>query len=275
MANHHGDFVWYELMTTDPDGARAFYQSVVGWTIDAAPSGPIDYRMIAATEGSVGGLLPLTPEMTAKGARPAWLGYVEVHDLDKAVASVKQGGGRVHLAAREIPGAGRIALVADPQGAALYLIESTPPAGSPAAESHAFSHDRPRVGHCAWNELATSDPAAAFHFYGPRFGWVKDGEMDMGELGKYQFLRHVGRAPDGSPMGHGVFGAIMPKPPQLPVSAWTYYFRVADIDVAATQIAANGGQLLRGPDEIPGGDFSINAVDPQGAAFALVGSRRK
>jgi len=127
------------------------------------------------------------------------------------------------------------------------------------------------MGHCAWNELATDDPESAKHFYGQRFGWVKDGEMDMGPLGKYEFLRHAGRAPDGSPMGAGMLGAVMPKMPGMPVSAWTYYFRIADIDAAAAHITANGGTVLQEPTEIPGGDFSLTATDPLGATFGLVG----
>jgi predicted enzyme related to lactoylglutathione lyase len=54
---------------------------------------------------------------------------------------------------------------------------------------------------------------------------------------------------------------------------WAYYFRVADIDKAVEYINANGGQILQEPTEIPGGEFSINAMDPQGAAFGLVGPR--
>lgn len=82
-------------------------------------------------------------------------------------------------------------------------------------------------------------------------------------MGKYLFLRH----------GTGMIGAIMPKMPQMPVSAWTYYFRVAHIDVAAKAITANGGTVLIDPTQIPGGDYSMNAADPQGATFALVGAR--
>ena len=59
--------------------------------------------------------------------------------------------------------------------------------------------DTPRVGHCAWNELTTSDQPAAWHFYGQRFGWVKDGAMPMGEMGDYEFIRH----------GEHMLGAIM------------------------------------------------------------------
>ena len=262
MANKHGDFIWYELMTTDADAARQFYQTVVGWTIEARASGPIDYRMVTASEGNVAGILPLTPDMTAAGARPAWLGYVAVDDVDAMVGSIKDGGGTVHMGPHEIPGVGRFALISDPQGATTYVMKPTPPADNADATSTAFSYDRPRDGHCAWNELYTTDPEAALHFYGQRFGWVKDGEMDMGGFGTYHFIRH------GS-----MIGAVMPKPPHVPVSGWNHYFRVPDIDAAAAAVGANGGQVLHGPIEIPGGDYSMNAMDPQGAMFALVGKR--
>lgn len=273
MANHQGDFIWYELMTTDADGARTFYEAVVGWHIEAEPSGAMDYRMIATENGSVAGLMPLTTEMQAGGAKPAWLGYVAVDDVDAMAKSFADGGGAVLLQPWDIANIGRVALITDPQGAPLYIMKPTPPADNPDMESLSFSYDKPRAGHCAWNELATSDPAAALHFYGQRFGWVKDGEMDMGPMGKYEFLRRAGDVPEGSM--HGMIGAVMPKMPQMPVSMWTYYFRVPDIDTAVAAITANGGNIVQQPIEIPGGDFSMVGVDPQGAAFALVGSRRK
>lgn len=270
MTNHHGDYIWYELMTPDAKASEAFYGPMLGWRF----GGGDDYREIHGSEGGVGGMLQLTPEMTGGGARPCWIGYILVDDVDTMVASVTDGGGSIYMPARDMPGIGRFAMVADPQGAAFYVMKPTPPTDNPDMASNAFSYDRPRIGHCAWNELATSDPAAALHFYGQRFGWVKDGEMDMGPMGKYEFLRHTGRAPDGSPPGHGMLGAVMPKMPQVPVSAWTHYFRVADIDAAVAHIRANGGKVIHGPVEIPGGDFSMNAIDPQNAFFGLVGSRK-
>lgn len=262
MPNKHGDWIWYELMTPDADAARAFYEPVVGWRIEAAPSGPIDYRMIAASEGNVAGVLPLSGEMIAGGARPGWLGYLAVDDVDRTAAAAERAGGRTVMPARDMDGVGRIAMLADPQGAPFYVMKPTPPADAPDMTSHAFAAERPMMGHCAWNELATTDPAGGRHFYEGLFGWAKDGEMDMGPMGKYEFMRHG-----------AVIGAIMPKPPQMPAPSWTFYFRVPDVDAAAATVRAMGGQVAHGPSEVPGNDFIVIGVDPQGATFALVGGR--
>lgn len=88
--------------------------------------------------------------------------------------------------------------------------------------------------------------------------------MDMGAMGSYRFLQ----------LGDIGIGAVMPRMPQMPVSAWTYYIGVDDIDRALAAVAAEGGQLFSGPHEIPGGEFSATGLDPQGAAFGLVGPRR-
>ena len=261
MPNKHGDFIWYELMTPDRQGAEAFYGSVVGWRF----SGADDYRHIEASEGMVGGILQLLPEMIAGGAHPAWLGYVLVDDVDVTVEAIIADGGQVHMPARDLEDVGRFAMVADPQGVAFYLMKPKPPVGQEAVENHAFSYDRPRIGHCAWNELSTTDTEAAKAFYGKHFGWKVDGGMDMGELGKYEFW--------GPTDGRGMLGAVMPKMPEMPVSAWSYYFRVPDIDAAVAIIKEKGGSIIQEPIEIPGGDFSMVGIDPQGAAFALVGAR--
>src|SRR3546814_15633668 len=93
MTNHHGDFIWYELITPDPDGAKAFYDAVAGWDIEPQPSGEMDYRMIRVDGGNAGGVTRLTEDMAAHGARPTWLGYVGVDDVDAAAASVEKDGG--------------------------------------------------------------------------------------------------------------------------------------------------------------------------------------
>lgn len=263
MPNKHGDFIWYELMTNDRAGAELFYGNVVGWRF----SSDEHYRHIEASEGMVGGLLPLTPEMIAGGAQPAWIGYLAVDDVDASVRSITAAGGKVYLPARDMEGVGRMAMVADSQGAPFYVMRPEPPADRPDETSNAFAADRPRTGHCAWNELATTDPEAAKTFYRDQFGWLQDGDLDMGPMGKYQFLWDGGR--------RFMLGAVMPKMPQQAASGWTFYFRVPDIDEAAQDIREQGGTLFQDPIEIPGGEYSLNASDLQGVAFGLVGPRKE
>jgi len=260
MANKHGDFVWYELLTPDADAAQRFYGEVVGWQIARGDLSGLDYRVLSAQAAEsdashqIGGIMPLTPAMIDGGARAIWLGYIEVDDVDQAVTRLQNAGGRVLMAAADLPGVGRIALVADPQGALFYLMHSLD-----AQDSLAFAHDLPRPGHCAWNELTTPDAKASLAFYNAQFGWVKDGQMDQGPNGTYEFLRH----------GYGL-GALNPSPDAAPAQ-WTYYFRVADFDTAVERIGAGGGQIGMGPVTIPDGDRILHAVDPQGARFALIG----
>src|SRR3546814_3265086 len=91
--NKASNFIWYELMTSDPAGAARFYGAVVGWTIAATrdpAAGDVDYRMIGRGDGgNAGGVLALNADMLAGGARPAWMGYLEVADVDKAVAAIR------------------------------------------------------------------------------------------------------------------------------------------------------------------------------------------
>ncbi|MGE4429203.1 MAG: VOC family protein [Sphingobium sp.] len=257
MANKPGDFIWYELMTGDADAAQRFYGAILGWTFDGNYPADVDYRIISAGDHGVGGILPISPDMAAQGARPIWVGYILVEDVESAASSITAAGGAMLMPAKDVPQAGRIAMMSDPQGIPFYIIR---PAGE--GDSLAFAYDKPRAGHCAWNELITPDPASALSFYTTQFGWEKDGEMDMGPMGQYEFLRH------GS-----VIGALMPKSPEMPHGGWNHYFRVADVDEAVRIVGEEGGTVLFGPQEVPGGDWVIQGLDPQGAAFALVGSR--
>jgi uncharacterized protein len=262
MANKHGDFIWYELMTNDADAAQDFYGALLGWTFVGSGQEGMDYRIFSAGDNGVGGFFALTPEMEQGGAKPCWTGYINVEDVDRMAQAITSANGSVHMEPQSVPGVGRFAFVADPQGALFYIMNPEPPADDPDRSSNSFAATEPMVGHCAWNELATSDPEAGMNFYHDLFGWAKDGEMDMGAMGKYEFLRH-----------DFMIGAMMPKMPQMPVSAWSYYFRVANIDDAILAINANGGKVIHGPNEIPGGDFSMTGVDPQGAVFSLVGAK--
>jgi predicted enzyme related to lactoylglutathione lyase len=258
-----GDFIWYELLTGDIGGAKRFYDAVVGWNVQERSDFPNDYRMIGRSDGKfAGGAMQLTDEMKQHGGRPIWLGYILVPDVDASVAAIERDGGRAMMPAFDIPGVGRVAMVTDPSGAPFYIMKPLPPEGDPNAKSDVFSVDQPQ--RVRWNELSTTDQDGAVDFYRRHFGWTQEGSMPMGEMGDYRFIQ-----------ANGVnIGAIMRKPPQLPVSLWTYYIGVDDIDRTAEAIKAGGGQILNGPMEIPGGEFALNGLDPQGAAFGLVGPRK-
>jgi len=261
MPNQHGDFIWYELLTDDADAAQAFYADVFGWTARGAGQPGMDYRLFEARDGEVGGLMPISDEMKAGGARPVWLGYIAVDDVDASVASITAAGGKAQMPAMDIPDVGRLAMMSDPQGAPFYVMR-----GASDRTSQAFAYNEPRLGHCAWNELATTDRAAAIRFYAAQFGWQKDSEMDMGPAGAYELLRRR--------QGPGMFAGVMTKPPEIPMATWTYYFRVTDVDTAVSRTKAQGGRIIAEPSEIPGGEFAATAVDPQGAMFAFLGPRR-
>jgi predicted enzyme related to lactoylglutathione lyase len=254
-----GGFIWYELMTPDPEGAKAFYDAVVGWTFGEATPEYNGYRMIGRSDGGfAGGVLPLNDEMQQQGARPTWLGYIHVADVDEAIAAIEAAGGKTFMAATDIPNVGRIAMVADPQGAPFYIMKPAPPATDPNAQSDVFSpNSEQRVG---WNELNTTDPAGARNFYGEQFGWGTDEFMDMGEMGEYRFLEQGGTR-------IGALCGVMPGgSPQ-----WRYYIRVPSISKAKAAAEAKGGTIHMGPHQVPTGDYIIIGTDPQGAEFALVG----
>jgi uncharacterized protein len=265
MTNRHGDFIWYELLTTDADAAGDFYGKVVGWTSIVSGQPGMDYRFFSSGDGSdmkdgVGGYMAITEEMAVGGALPAWVGCIRVDDVDASTQSITDAGGSLLMPAMDLDGVGRMAMVADPQGAPFYVMK-----GASDDVSHSFAATEPKVGHCAWNELATTDPEAATGFYASKFGWAKDSEMDMGPMGTYHMMAASG--------ARFMIGGIMRKVPEDPQSHWLYYFRVEDIDAAAERITTHGGRIHIPAMEIPGGDYSLAAADPDGAYFGLVGLR--
>ena len=266
MPSDRGAFIWYELMTPDATAAKAFYDAVIGWTIDGKNSGPdsaMDYRMIVRSDGGfAGGMLAMTPDMIASGAKPGWYGYVHVPNVDDAVQHLVEAGGAVYMPPHDLEGVGRFAMVADPQGAVLYLMKPTPPAENPDAQSDVFSVDQPQ--HVRWNELWSSDPEAAVALYGQLFGWTQHGDMDMGPMGKYRFIQHDGVG----------IGAIGTASADRPGSRWDFYIGVDDVDRAVQAVSDNGGTMAGPVDPIPGGHFSAHAIDSQGVRFGFVGPRK-
>jgi len=261
MVNQHGHWIWYELLTSDADAAQGFYGKVVGWTaapaeISGAPN-PMDYRILTATDGENAGGLMTLPDGAPMS--PAWRGYIGVDDVDAAVAAVESEGGRVLMPAMDVPGVGRMALLADPQGITFYVMKG-------AVDQASTAYGRRAMGHCSWNELIVPDDAAALGLYERVFGIVKVGALSMGDMGEYSFLKHPG--------ADEAYGALMRQQPDQPAAGWRFYFRVPDIEIAAETVRSEGGRIVMGPMEVPGGEWVLSAIDPQGAAFGLVAPAR-
>jgi len=248
-----GRFVWHELMTPDPDAAKTFYGKVVGWKTSEMEGAPMKYSFWLAgdtPDTMIGGLMELTKEASDMGAPPAWLAYIEVPDADAAVEHTVKSGGKVILPAQTMEGAGRFAILQDPQGVTFAVITSAKPLGP---------ENDPAPREFSWHELTTTDLPAAIDFYQQLFGWEKKSEFDMGDMGLYYMF---GR-------DRFTYGGMMKKPAEAPGVYWLHYARVDSADAAAERAKEAGGNIIVGPMEVPGGDRIAVIVDPQGATFAV------
>jgi predicted enzyme related to lactoylglutathione lyase len=255
MADSHGRFVWYELMTTDMEAAKAFYAEIVGWGTQDASMPGMAYTLFTAGGASVSGLMGLSEYARKSGLRPGWLGYVGVSDVDATADRIKELGGAVHVPPTDIPNISRFSVAADPQMATIALFkwleggQQQPPA-----------LDAP--GGVGWHELLAADWERAWPFYRDLFGWQK-AQADTIAMGTYQRFSAGGET----------IGGMATKPVTEPVPFWLYYFNVGDIDVAMRRVRAGRGEILNGPIEVSGGKWVVQCTDPQGAIFALVGKR--
>jgi predicted enzyme related to lactoylglutathione lyase len=251
MANtSNGNFVWYEHLTKDASAAISFYTDVVGWKTQPFGDGG-DYVMWVGSEGPLGGVMALTDEATKMGARPCWMGHVQVEDVDATAALTKKLGGKVYKEPADIPTVGRFAILADPQGASLSVFK---PSGAMTL------HDASKQGEFCWRELMTSDSAAAFAFYSELFGWKILNEMDMGPIGTYRVFG----------VGETQLGGMMTTPKGAPMPPmWLYYTGTSDLDPAIERATKRGATIMNGPMDVPGGGRIAQLMDPQGAPFAL------
>lgn len=258
MSDTHGKFIWHELMTPDTDASGRFYGFVVGWTTAPFENAAMPYTIFEINGRGVGGMMELTEEFTKDGIPPNWTGYVAVDNVDDSARKIEAEGGKIMRQPEDIPEVGRFAVVADPFGAVLCIMTPLPMDNQPPEAAP----DAP--GHVGWCELFTDDVDRASAFYQNVFGWTKDHDFDMGEMGPYRIFAYNGKA----------IGGMMKRLPQVPVCHWGYYFNVDSIDEAVTRVSTGGGKVINGPMEVPGGSWIVNCMDPQDAYFSLVAPRK-
>ncbi len=255
---HHGSPCWYELSTAPGKLVEAgkFYSKVLGWKFKDAGMEGFTYHLASSDGDMVAGAMDMPGD--TPGMSPFWMLYFAVDDADKAVAQMVKAGASVHRPVMPIPGTGRFAILADPQGAGFGILEP-----EPGGAGGAFKSGK---GHGSWHELMSSDPKAAMAFYGKAFGWKPSRSMPMGEMGSYDLFSWNGTD----------IGGMMRIRPGMPGPGgpfWLPYFGVDSAEKAIKQIETSGGTIKNGPMEVPGGAFIAVATDPQGATFAVVGAK--
>ena len=245
-----GRFVWHELMTRDVPGAKKFYSKLAGWKTMPWPLDP-NYTVCHADVGPVAGIVEITAAFPAE--MPAhWVQYIGTRDVDATADAAVRAGGTILKSPTDLQGAGRYAVLKDPQGAAFAIIDPE--------NARPESAGPPPLGTFSWHELATSDNEAAFAFYSGLFGWDAITRMDMGPVGVYLIFGQNGVQRGGM----YITPANTPMPPN-----WMPYASVPSADKGFALATSSGARELIAPMDVPGGSRIAAMVDPTGAAFAI------
>jgi uncharacterized protein len=236
-----GKFVWHDNNSTDVKKAASFYTELFGWETEVWKPGEIDYPMIKAGGQMHGGF------GNTEGSAPShWLGHVRVENADEAAERAGRAGGKVLAGPFDIPEIGRMAVIADPQGATL--------------SAYASASDEPAsAGTFVWDELVTTDPKAAKRFYTEVFGWTTR-DMDMGPSGTYTIFQHN----DVDVAGAMQRPEGMDAPPH-----WLPYIGTDDVDKTAARAKELGGTVFKEAFDVPTVGRIAIVQDPVGAVFGL------
>jgi len=236
-----GRFVWHDHISADPETARKFYAELLGWQTEIWKTGDLVYPMISV-DGEAHGGFGRAPE----GAPSNWLAHALVTDVDEGVLNVEASGGRVIEPAMDLPDVGRMAVVSDPQGAVFSLFAAVGEA--PTAR-----------GVFVWDELVTTDIAAAKTFYRDVFGWEAR-DVD-GLTGPYTLFRSGETDRAGGMQRRADMTEVPPH--------WMSYLAADDVDTTLARAGGLGAHTAFGPVDIPDQGRIAVLIDPTGAAFGL------
>ena len=260
---------WVDTSQPDPERGAAFYSDLFGWEVeDVMPPGSPAQYFIGRIRGLDAGAIGSIPE----GAPPMamWNTYIWVDSADDTAAKVAEAGGKTLMEPMDVMDSGRLAVFADPEGAALCVWQANQHKGARVVNEH---------GALNFNSLNTRDAGRAKAFYGAVFGWnVLDlpGGVQMWTLPGYG--DHLAESnPDqreqmaegGAPEGFiDVVAAIVAIPadqPDVPAH-WSVTFAVDDADAAAARATELGGSVIVPPFDAPWVRMTVLA-DPAGATF--------
>jgi hypothetical protein len=238
---------WVDHATKDLDASNSFYGTLLGWEADDQGEEMGHYTLMRKGGKTVAGNMKATME----GQPSAWVSYISVADADATVDLAKKVGATVFVEPMDVADIGRMAVFADPTGAAIGVWQPKTFHGAELAnESGAF----------AWTELNTRDVPAAKAFYTEVFGWQPN-DIDLDGM-KYTEWKLADKSIAG----------MMTMPDMVPTDVpahWLVYFAVDDTDATASTAAGLGATTFVPPTDIPPGRFAVLA-DPEGAVFAVM-----
>ena len=252
-------FVWHDLNTKDVEGSKKFYGEIFNWKLEASDNGP--YIHISAGDEMIGGVR----QMSANEPGPTnWMGYVVVEDVAATVANISSAGGKVYVPTTKMENVGTFAVTADPTGAVFS------PWKSARAGEDVEKQTMPKPYTFVWDELVTTDPAAAGAFYEEVFGWSQR-HMDMGGGMTYTLLDRPGVKNVKGDQASA--GGMMKSPEGVPYSFWIAYVGVDNCDALSERATRLGAKVMVPPTDIPNVGRFACWTDPQGAAIAILQPR--
>ncbi|MEW1955848.1 VOC family protein [Terrabacter sp. NPDC080008] len=240
---------WADVMVGDLENAREFYGRLFGWTFEDLPPEAGGYVMARKDGHAVAGAMAKNPDDPSQA--DTWTVYLAVDDVDAAAEQARSAGGVFFLEPMDVLQVGRIAVGADPTGAAYGLWQ---------AREHTGSELVDEPGTLVWAESMSRDYPASKAFYADVFGYR------LREIGDADFSYSVALLGDSPVAG---IGAIPAQAPADVRSHWMAYFAVADCDAAAEQVRALGGTVRQEPSDTRYGRVAVVA-GAQGETFAVL-----
>jgi predicted enzyme related to lactoylglutathione lyase len=251
---------WVDTTQPDPQAAVSFYSGLFGWEFDEVQPG--SYWIARLPGGSVGAV---GSQLEEGATQAAWNTYVWVEDAEATAAKVRDAGGTVLVEPAEVGDAGRMAVFADPDGAAFSVWQAKENRGAAVVNE---------PGSVNFNDLSTRDLDRAKEFYGAVFGWdvLGYGDGGMWALAGYgDFLesRTPGMRENMAQMGaperfEDVVASV--RPAGDAPAHWSLTFAVDDADAIASRAAELGATVLAEPVDAPWSRVTV-IRDPQGATF--------
>lgn len=241
-----GQIVWRDLLTSDAKASQAFYGSLLGWTFQSNGSG---YITIFNDGQPIGGIVELGEHLLRSKSNAYWLHSVSVASVDQAIEQIQAHGGRVLSPAAEQPRRGRMAIVADAQGAAFAMVHSQ--TGDPPYDAD------PAINDWIWQEVTGPDRTASADFYVKALGYQLS-TMDVAGRA-YPVLIAENRQQLG----------VSTSPFTSTPAMWLPFVRVSDPVAIAELAQALGGRVILKPDaQLRNAGLAV-IQDPTGAVVVL------